>query len=84
MISFFISTTCMYLKNQICILRKDEKNSNLHLEKMQICFYVEKNLDMYLEKMQICFILIKKIIHMQIIDIQERGCNNHIKKTIML
>ena len=46
MISFFISTTCMYLKNQICILRKDEKNSNLHLEKMQICFYVEKNLDL--------------------------------------
>ena len=46
MISFFISTTCMYLKNQICILRKDEKNSNLHLVKMQICFYVEKNLDL--------------------------------------
>ena len=61
MISFFISTTCMYLKNQICILRKDEKNSNLHLEKMQIYFYVEKNPDLHLEKMQICFYVEKNL-----------------------
>ena len=61
MISFFISTTCMYLKNHICILRKDEKNSNLHLEKMQICFYVEKNPDLHLEKMQICFYVEKNL-----------------------
>ena len=70
------------MKMQICFYF--EKNPELHLEKMQIFFYVEKNPDMYLEKMQICFVLIKKIVHMQIIDIQERDCNNHIKKTIML
>ena len=57
-----------------------EKNSDLHLKKMQICFCIEKNLDLYQEKMQIYFILIKKIINMQIINIQERDYNNHIKK----
>ena len=32
-----------------------EKNSDLHLRKMQIYFCIEKNLDLHLEKMQIYF-----------------------------
>ena len=31
-------------------------------------------------KMLICFILRKRVVHMQIIDIQEKDYNNHIKK----
>ena len=43
-----------------------EKNSDLHLIKMQICFYIEKNSDLHFIKMQICFVLRKTIVHMQI------------------
>ena len=32
-----------------------EKNSDLHLRKMQISFFIEKNLDLHLRKMQISF-----------------------------
>ena len=37
-----------------------EKNSDLHLRKIQICFCIEKNSDLHLEKMQICFYVWEK------------------------
>ena len=35
-----------------------EKNSDLHLRKVQICFVFEKNSDLHLRKIHICFVLI--------------------------
>ena len=35
------------------------KNSDLHLRKIHICFYVKKNSDLYLRKIQIFFMFLK-------------------------
>ena len=44
-----------------------KKNSDLHLNVMQIPFFVKKNSDLHLRKMYICFLISRKIIdHMQI------------------
>ena len=60
-----------------------EKNSNLHLRKMQICFCIEKNSDLHLEKMQICFYVEKNPdIHLEKMQISfyvEKNPNLHLK-----
>ena len=53
-----------------------KKNSNMHLRKMQICFY--------LRKIQICFCLRKSIDHMQIIGIKKEIVKIIKKNKIML
>ena len=66
LIFFFISNLHV-LKKIRSVSKKDtnqfliEKNSNLHLMKMQIHFYFEKKLDLHLVKMQICFCIEKKL-----------------------